>query len=258
MSNFVTIRHATVVRDSRAVLHDLSLTIVEGEQIALLGPNGCGKSTLLKLLTHELYPVAGPETEVALFGSTRWDLAQLRRKLGVVQSDLPGGSMLNISAREAVLTGFFSSARLWPNHVVTAAMSRRAAEVLLEVGAESFAEQKFGHLSAGQQRRILIARALVASANCLLLDEPSNALDLRAQQDFRELLGTLAAAGTTMLLITHQLSDIVPAIGRVLLMRDGRILADGARDSLLTEGTLSELFGVSVRLFEHDGVLHAA
>ena len=103
----------------------------------------------------------------------------------------------------------------------------------------------------------MIGRALVASAGCLLLDEPSNALDLSAQRDLRELMVGLAEQGTTMLLITHQLSDVIPAMRRVVLMADGKIVADGDREELLTERKLGELFNVPVRLSERDGFVHA-
>ena len=257
MSSFLDLAHVTVVRGRRTVLHDVNLQIAEGEQIALLGPNGCGKSTLLKTISCELYPLATPEMRVRIFGRERWDLTELKKKLGVVQNEIPGRPMLKIPGREAVLTGFFSSSTLWPNLHVTQEMGERADEVMERIGAIELREKLFGEMSAGQQRRILIGRALVASSGCLLLDEPSNALDLAAQRDLRELLEWLAAERTTMLHITHHIADIVPAMKRVLLMRDGRIIADGPREGLLTESRLSDLFGVEVRLSERHGFLHA-
>lgn len=257
MGSFLELSHVNVVRGDRQVLHDISLGIEQGEQIALLGPNGCGKSTLLKTICCELYPLAEPAMRVRILGRERWDLTQLRQKLGVVQNELPGRPMLRLTGHEAVLTGFFSSSMLWPNLTVSAEMQDRAEAMLDRIGAMNLREKVFGEMSAGQQRRILIGRALVASSACLLLDEPSNALDLAAQRDLRELVESLAAEGTTMLHITHHIADIVPAMKRVLLMRDGRIVADGAREELLTEARLSELFGVEVRLTERNGFLHA-
>ena len=237
-------------------MHDVSLSIAQGEQIVLLGPNGCGKSTLLKTMSCELYPLALPETRVSILGRERWDLTELRQKLGIVQNEIPGKPMLEITGREAVLTGFFSSSKLWPNLTVTPAMQDRADEMLERVDAVSLRGTLFGEMSAGQQRRIMIGRALVASSGCLLLDEPSNALDLSAQRDLRDLMVSLAERGTTMLLITHQLADIIPAMKRVVMMRDGRFAADGGRE-LLTEAVLSDLFRVPIRLNERDGFLHA-
>ncbi len=246
-----------MVRGERVVLNDVSLRVERGEQIALLGPNGCGKSTLLKTITCELYPLARTETRVEILGRERWDLTELKKQLGVVQAEIPGKPMLAISGFEAVLTGFFSSSTLWPHLRVTDEMRDRAMAVMEQVGASALREKRFGEMSAGQQRRVLIGRALVASAGCLLLDEPSNALDLYAQRELRDLLVQLAEQGTTMLLITHQLADIIPAMRRVLMMRDGKIVADGAREELLTSAQLGELFGTEVRLSERDGFLHA-
>jgi iron complex transport system ATP-binding protein len=254
---FLELTHVNVVRGETPVLHDCNLRIETGEQIALLGPNGCGKSTLLKTITCELYPLAQPETCVSVLGRERWDLTELRKRLGVVQNEIPGKPMLKITGREAVLTGFFSSSTLWPNLFITPEMYDRTDEMLERVGATGIAARLFGEMSAGQQRRIMIGRALVASADCLLLDEPSNALDLYAQRELRELMVALAARGTTMLLITHQIADIIPAMRRVLLMRDGRIVQDGARQQLLTAPVLSSLFATDVQVAERDGFLHA-
>jgi iron complex transport system ATP-binding protein len=126
-------------------------------------------------------------------------------------------------------------------------------------------------MSAGEQRRVMIGRALVgsgassaegradsgASNQMLLLDEPSNALDIAAQQGLRAMLRRLVQQGTGILLITHHIADILPETGRVILMREGRIVADGAKEKLLTARVLSELFGAEVRVMQRDGFYHA-
>jgi iron complex transport system ATP-binding protein len=263
MPPVLDLQHVNVVRGDQKVLHDLSLCVQPGEHIALLGPNGCGKSTLLKTITRELYPLVAPETKVEMFGRERWDLVELRQRLGIVQSDLPGPSILQTTGRDAVLTGFFSASTLWPNLLVTPEMHERADHVLEQLTATHLAGKLFGQMSAGQQRRILIGRALAASGVAagtqatLLLDEPSNALDLAAQRDLRELMSSLAQLGTTLILITHQIADIIPEMNRILLMRDGRILADGSRSELLTAERLTDLFGLPVHLTEIDGRYHA-
>lgn len=254
---FLEMAHVNMVRGGRQVLHDVSLRIEEGERVALLGPNGCGKSTLLKVMTCELYPLAQPQTLVKILGRERWDLTELRKHLGVVQNELPGKPTLKTSARDVVLTGFFSSSTLWPNLLVSGEMEYKADAMLETVGVAMLRDRLFGELSAGQQRRILIGRALIASAGCLLLDEPSNALDIYAQGELRELLIELGRQGTTMVHITHHIADIVPTIPRVIMMRDGRIVADGRREELLNETQLSELFGTKVNVVERDGLIHA-
>lgn len=261
MSSFLELSHVNVARGSNIVLHDINLTVNTGEHIAILGPNGCGKSTLIKTITCECYPLVSeegqPQRKVSIFGRERWDLTELKKRLGVVSPELPGKPTLHTTGRDAVLTGFFSSSTLWPNLTVTEAMRTRADEVLHQIDAIQLANKPVGEMSAGQQRRIMIGRALVASSQMLLLDEPSNALDLAAQADLRNLLRKLAQQGTGILLITHHIADIPPEIDRILMMKDGRIIADGPKSELLTAPRLSDLFKTEVHLTQKDGFHHA-
>jgi iron complex transport system ATP-binding protein len=257
MPPFLHLAHVNVARGDNVVLHDINLTVNTGEHIAILGPNGCGKSTLIKTITCECYPIVEPETKVSIFGRERWDLTELKKRLGVVSPELPGRPTLHTTGRDAVLTGFFSSSTLWPNLTVTEEMRERSEDVLKLVDAIDIAEKPVGQMSAGQQRRIMIGRALVGSAGMLLLDEPSNALDLAAQAELRNLLRKLAQEGTGILLITHHIADIPPEIDRVLMMQDGRIVADGPKHDLLTAARLSALFETEVQLSERDGFFHA-
>lgn len=257
MAPFLHLVHVNVARGENVVLHDINLSVNTGEHIAILGPNGCGKSTLIKTITCECYPIAQPETQVSIFGRERWDLTELKKRLGVVSAELPGKQTLTTTGRDAVLTGFFSSSTLWPNLNVTDAMRARADEVLHQIDAVPLANKPVGEMSAGQQRRIMIGRALVASSQMLLLDEPSNALDLAAQAELRNLLRRLAQQGTGILLITHHIADIPPEIDRILMMKEGRIIADGPKAELLTAPRLSDLFKTEVQLTQKDGFHHA-
>lgn len=261
MSSFLELAHVNVARGDNVVLHDINLTVNTGEHIAILGPNGCGKSTLIKTITCECYPLVAqegePQTRVSIFGRERWDLTELKKRLGVVSAELPGKPTLRTTGRDAVLTGFFSSSTLWPNLTVTEAMRTRADEVLEQIDALPLVNKPVGEMSAGQQRRIMIGRALVASSQMLLLDEPSNALDLAAQVELRNLLRKLAQQGTGILLITHHIADILPEIQRILMMKEGRIIADGPKSDLLTAPRLSSLFKTEVHLTEQNGFHHA-
>jgi iron complex transport system ATP-binding protein len=259
---FLSFRNVNVMRGERVILQDIHLEMRRGERIAILGPNGCGKSTLIKAMTCEIYPLVQPGLHVEIFGRQRWDLTELKRKLGVVTSEAPGKAARHTTAFDAVLTGFFSSATLWPNLVVTEPMRELATAAMKHVGAEAFAQQELGTLSAGQQKRVMIARALVGSGDTpeermLLMDEPSNALDIAAQAELRNTMRSLVQQGTGLILVTHHIADIIPEIDRVLMMRDGRIVGDGSRDEMITEQRLYDLFGVRVTVKEKDGYLHA-
>ncbi len=279
--HFLSMRNVSVALGDRVVLKDINLSIRAGEHLAILGPNGCGKSTLIRTMNCELYPFIPAEgsgqahAEIRIFGRPRWDLTQLRQHFGVVSDSLPGlqsftrtaaDSAGSTTARtvgeDAVIAGFFSASTLWPNLVVTEEMRVRAAEALGRIGAAHLARQPIGEMSAGEKRRILIARALVHRPRQLLLDEPSNALDLAAQRGLRETMRSLMRPdeqghSTGLILVTHHLADIPPEIDRVLLMRDGRIHADGPRGELLTPGVLSELFGTEVRIGQDEEWLHS-
>jgi iron complex transport system ATP-binding protein len=256
-SEFLDLRAVNVARGDNVVLHDVNLSIRTGEHVAILGPNGCGKSTLILTMTCQIYPIVQTGMRVSIFGRERWDLTELRRHFGVVGTELPGERTAVTTGLDAVVAGFFSASTLWPNLHVTDEMRERAWEALKRMEATRLAEQFVGTMSAGEKRRILIARALVHRPDQLLLDEPSNALDLAAQRELRETLRRLAQEGTGLVLVTHYLGDILPEIERVILMRDGRIVADGPREELLTEARLSELFQTKVRIGRDEEWLHS-
>jgi len=258
----VELEHVSVARGESVVLHDVSLRIEAGEHLAILGPNGCGKSTLLKTMTCEIYPLVKPGMSVRILGRSRWDLTELKRRMGVVSAELPGRQTLRTTGFDAILTGFFSSSTIWPNLHVTEAMRERAAEIVGLVGAAGLREKMVGEMSAGEQRRVMIGRALAGASldgevQMLLLDEPSNALDLAAQRDLREMLRGLAQRGVAIVLITHHIADILPEIDRIVMMREGRIVADGSKEELLTEARLGELFGGEIHLMERGGYFNA-
>jgi len=261
-AEFLELREVNVARGDRVVLHDVNLTIRAGEHVAILGPNGCGKSTLILAMTCQVYPIVKPGMSVRIFGRERWDLTRLRQHFGVVAAGLLGGELPGertavTPGLDAVIAGFFSASTLWPNLHVTEEMRERAFEALERMDALRLAKQLVGEMSAGEKRRILIARALVHRPRQLLLDEPSNALDLAAQRELRETLRRLAREGTGLVLVTHHLGDIPPEVERVILMRAGRIVGDGPRQEMLTEARLSELFNARVRIGRDEEWLHS-
>lgn len=240
---------ATVVKDGRRVLDQLSLTIADGEHTAVIGPNGAGKSILLSLLTHEQRPIAATNgtPAVRVFGRQDWDLFELRAQLGIISADLHhhfvgGNSEGSISAEAAVLSAFLSSYGILRYGTVTDAMRERAAAALKAAGASQLAGRTLDEMSSGEARRVLLARALVTSPRALVLDEPTTGLDLVARHAFMETVRHLARGGTTVVLITHHIEEIFPEINRVILLRDGRILADGPAVTNLTAERLTELF----------------
>jgi iron complex transport system ATP-binding protein len=261
-AEFLSMRNVDIARGQKVVLQEVNLSIATGEHIAILGPNGCGKSTLIKAMTCECYPIVRPGMEMKVFGRDRWDVQDLRKHLGVVATELPGERTTVTRGLDAVVSGFFSSSTLWPNLEVTEPMRASALDALGLLGAEYLRDRWVGEMSAGEKRRVMIARALVHRPEMLLLDEPSNALDLAAQRELREILRDVAAGsgdrrGTGVVMVTHHLADILPEIDRVVMMRGGRIVADGRKQELLQAARLEELFGVEIELTERHGYWHS-
>jgi len=256
-AEFLRMQQVSVARGDVVVLHDINLSIATGEHVAILGPNGCGKSTLIKTITCECYPIFTSQMQCRLLGRERWDVSQLRQHLGVVSADLPGERTPVSKGRDVVVAGFFSASTIWPNLHITDEMRERAHEAMALMQATHLAGKLVGEMSAGEQRRIMIARALVHKPEMLLLDETSNALDLAAQRELRDALRVVAQQGTGIIMVTHHLADILPEIDRVIMMRSGRIVADGPRHELITVEQLRNLFGVEVTLTERDGYWHS-
>jgi len=242
-----------VIRGTKTVLDDFSLRIESGEHVAILGPNGCGKSTLIKTIMRELYPVARPGSRVTILGEDSWNVFELRSLLGIVSNDLMAWLTTEAAGRDVVLSGFFSSNDVYPNHLVTAEQVERAEDALDELHVAHLADRPVREMSSGEARRVLIARALVHKPQALLFDEPSNSLDLFARRALRETMGQLARSGIGVVLATHDLSDVIPEIERVVLMSRGRIVADGHKAEILEPRRLSQAFGLAVEVARRDG-----
>jgi iron complex transport system ATP-binding protein len=249
-------RNLRVMRGQKIALDEFSLRIGADEHVAILGPNGCGKSTLIKTITRECYPVARDDSFMAILGHETWDVFKLRGYLGIVSNDLMLSCTGDASGIDVVLSGFFSSTAIYPNHLVEPEQEARAQAALAELRIVHLADRPVCEMSSGEARRVLIARALVHKPRALLFDEPCNSLDLSAQQNVRHTMSTLAQSGSAIILVTHELADIVPEIQRVVLMSRGRIVADGAKEDILQVERLKELFGVSVEMARRDGHYH--
>ena len=249
--------NVTVFHGTKKVLDSLSITIREGENLAILGPNGAGKSSFIRTILREFYPVTGDaEVIFRVRGKEVWDVFELRSTIGIVSNDLQYTFTRPITGREVILSGFFSSVGLF-NRSVTPAMDERADEILefLEIG--HLKDRPMTAMSSGEARRLLIGRALVHNPKTLILDEPTNSLDLHALRTYRETVRKIARSGTGIILVTQNLHDIIPEISRVVLMKDGRFCGDGPKEGMLTGAKIGDLFHVPLHVREEGGYYYA-
>jgi len=249
------LHNATVIKEGRTVLDRLSLTLQQGEHTALLGPNGAGKSMLVSLLTHHerAVPHADGTPPVRVFGESRWDVTTLRGQLGIVSAALhlqfvSGNSEGRMTGQAAVLSAFFGSHGILRYGRITSEMTERTAWALARTGASHLAERHLHQMSGGEVRRVMLARVLVTSPRVLVLDEPTSGLDLGARFEFMQLVRQAVHDGTTLLLVTHHTEEIVPEIGRVMLLQGGRVVGDGTPDAMLTAERLGPVFGLPVAI----------
>jgi iron complex transport system ATP-binding protein len=265
----VDCQNVTVYRGQIRALDRLTLSIAAGEHVAILGPNGCGKSTFIKTLTRECYPaIEEPPSTLRIMGRDRWSVVELRAMLGIVSQDLimectRGMSSdfadfpRRVTGRDTVLSGFFSSIGIWKHHHVTREMERKTDEILDRLEIAHLASRHLHELSSGEARRLVIGRALVHDPAALVLDEVANSLDLRAAHQLRETTRAIAQSGVALVIVTHHLPEIIPEVDRVILMKEGRVVADGPKERLLTSHALSDVFGMSIDVGQRDGYFHA-
>jgi iron complex transport system ATP-binding protein len=253
----IEIRGATVYRQLNRVFDELSLSIDAGCHTAILGPNGAGKSTLLKLLTREIYPVHRPETVLRLFGEARWNVWDLRLRLGIVSHDLQALHLGNPHGVHVILSGHYSSIGIADHHEYSAGQLAGAEEIMQTLGIAHLRERPFAGMSTGEQRRFLLGRALVHDPEVLVLDEPTSGLDLRATFQYLQLVRDLIAAGKTIILVTHHIHEIPPEIARIVLIKQGEIVADGEKAQILTRARLGELFETDLEIAEVNGYYQA-
>jgi len=229
-------------------LRDVSLSLRAGESVAVLGPNGSGKSTLLKLLTGELRPEVRQDSYCRVFGEELWNIDELRHRIGVVMPEEVARFHPREPAFDVVLSAFRGAYGRTRDMRFSRAERLAASRAVDRMRVESLVDREFGALSSGERRRFLIARALAHDPGVLVLDEPSTALDFAAAAELGVVLRELIAGGHTLVLVTHHPGEIPPEVGRVVMLRGGRVLADGPKRRLLRPELLGELYGLPLRV----------
>ena len=248
MEKIVEITNATVYRGETKVFDELTIEIALHSNTVILGPNGSGKSTLLKLLAREVYPVLGNDSTVKIFGETNWNLWELRSRLGIISSDLQNDYAGHVTGEDVILSGLYSSIGVWPNQEFSRKDQERALRILKTLGVEHLKNRMYATLSTGEQRRLLLGRALIHNPEALVLDEPTSGLDLKSCFQYLNIVRGLIRAGKTIILVTHHLHEIPPEVSRVVLLKAGKIVADGDKQAVLTSERLSRLYGIPMQL----------
>jgi iron complex transport system ATP-binding protein len=257
MQKIIEINKVTAYRGETRVFDNFSLEIAQGCHTAILGPNGAGKSTLLKLLSREIYPVQRLDSYIRVFGQERWNVWDLRAHFGIVSHDLQHEYLGQARGLSVILSGYYSSIDTWAHQQFSAEDRQRAHALMETLGVAALHSRTFATMSTGEQRRFLLGRALINNADTLLLDEPTSGLDLKACFQYLDIVRGLMQSGKTVILVTHHIHEIPPEMSRVVLLKEGEVVADGAKQNILTGANLSRLFGTPIELVRANGFYQA-
>ncbi|MAZ87991.1 MAG: molybdenum ABC transporter ATP-binding protein [Cellvibrionaceae bacterium] len=251
------IHNVSAYRGDNKVFSGLNLRIEQGEQVAILGPNGAGKSTLLKLLTRELYPVEADNSHVKILGSDTVNVQQLRQQIGWVSYDFHTQYLPITTGFDVVLSGLLGAIGHLYQHDISDAQKQTTHDTMVQLNLLELRDTMFHHLSSGQQRRLILARALVHNPQHIIFDEPTSSLDLQGMFQVLKDMETQSQLGRSVILATHHLHELLPSIERIIFLKQGKVIADGGRDQLLTEANLSDLYDSKIQLINRNGVLQA-
>jgi iron complex transport system ATP-binding protein len=255
-THLIAIRDVSVRRQQTIILDRLSLTIPRSRHTAILGPNGSGKSSLLKLLTRDFYPSFesdGHQGTIEILGQTDWQVHQLRRRMGIItpmlDAEFARGRTGRMTVTEAVASGFTATRLKEFGPEINEPMAVRIQQAIDRAGIGQLAERCVATLSTGERRRTMIARAIVHQPEIFVLDEPTSGLDLAAKAEFLRVIDALSRVSEmTLVLVTHHIDEIPPAVDHVVLLDGGRIAFEGSKSAALDDQRISTLFGVPVTI----------
>lgn len=251
--NIIEIKNIKSFIGQTKVFDSLSLNIEAGCNTVVLGPNGSGKSTLLKLISNELFPVHNENSFVKVFGRNKWNIWELRSHIGIVSNYIHEFIFDCSTGINVILSGLFASPDIGLFHELTQEQIKEAESILKFLDLEELHDREFCRMSTGQQRKLLLGRALINNPEVLILDEPTSGLDIKACSQYVNIISSLMQQGKTIILVTHHIHEIPPEISNVILLKQGAVFVEGKKEDILKDDIVSSLFDISVRLVKSNG-----
>lgn len=253
LSPLIDIHNIDLYRGGSLILQNFFLTIPLGCRYAILGPNGSGKTSLIMLLTRTLYPAYKQESWIKILGHSRWRVSELQSRMGIISYELQKDYPETVTGLEVVLSGFYQSRGIYPHQQVSDEKITKAEAILDYLDIARLQEKKFAQMSAGEQRRCLLARAWINNPDCFILDEPTHGMDLKSTWQYLGYLRKWVSHGKSVVLVTHHLNEIIPEIDTVILMKEGKVFSQGPKKETLTVEKLSALYDMPLRIFVREG-----
>ncbi len=253
---WLQIKDVESYKNGKKIFADLSVEMRVGENIVIVGPNGSGKSSFIDLISRNIYPVVKPGTVFRLFGESNISIWDIRSKVGLVTTDIEQRIPSHIKAINVLLSGFYGTIGIQKlNHVNTNHV-RKAEEILDTLFLSGSSNLKFGELSEGERRKLIIGRAVIHNPKVLILDEPTIKLDIRSHYNLLTTISDLCKRGTTLVQVTHRVDTIIKETNRVLFIKDKKFIDDGSKEKLITSEKLSNLFNASLKVKRSNGYFY--
>ena len=234
------------------VIKDLNLKIGHSENVILIGPNGSGKSTLIELINRNIYPVIANESKLKIFDKELINLWELRKRISTVNNDIKNRINPNLQVFDLILSGLYGRYCYIQNKSVKD--SYKVEEIMKKMKISNLSKKNFSYLSDGEKQISLIARALIKKPTILILDEPIANLDYKSKFFVVDKINELTKLNTKILCVTHDISTITETYDRVIMLKDGEIIADGYQSEVLNNENLNKLYGIQVDVIKNNGL----
>jgi len=234
------------------VIKDLNLKIAYSENVILIGPNGSGKSSLIEVINRNIYPVIANESKLKIFGKELINLWELRKRISTVNNDIKNRINPNLKVFDLILSGLYGRYCYVQNK--SERDSYKVEKIMKKMNISNLSKKYFSYLSDGEKKISLIARALIKKPDILILDEPIANLDYKSKFFVLDKINELSKLNTRIFCVTHDISMITSIYDRVLMLKDGKIIADGHQNKVINNENLNKLYGINVEVAKNNGI----
>ena len=234
------------------VIKDLNLKIAYSENVILIGPNGSGKSSLIEVINRNIYPVIANESKLKIFGKELINLWELRKRISTVNNNIKNRINPNLQVFDLILSGLYGRYCYVQNK--SERDSHKVEKLMMKMNISNLSKRYFSYLSDGEKKISLIARALIKKPDILILDEPIANLDYKSKFFVLDKINELSKLNTRIFCVTHDISMITRIYDRVLMLKDGKIIADGHQNNIINSENLNKLYGIDVKVAKNNGL----
>ena len=234
------------------VIKNLNLKIASSENVIIIGPNGSGKSSLIEVINRNIYPVTANESKLKIFDKELINLWELRNRISTVNNDIKNRINPNLQVSDLILSGLYGRYCYIQNK--SERDSYKVEKIMKKMNIIDLSKKNFYYLSDGEKQISLIARALIKKPEILILDEPIANLDYKSKFFVVDKINELSKLNTKILCVTHNISTITKIYDRVIMLKNGKIIADGNQNEVINSNNLNELYDIEVEVTRSNGL----